>query len=135
MKTVIDTSEEMYKVLKVNEVLSQLNGGGIWRGKIPEGYQDKINIAINTLTFDARQLQTGLINVNIHCPDIVGAFNGQNFTGQADFVNLNKIVKIVLPLIESATPYEIQSSIVMEEKEKSQHYINIRVIVRSPNLK
>ncbi len=137
MKTTFDFIDLIWKRLYEDFDLKTSITGSIYKHKRPDGSQ-KEDIVINGLPVNNDQLQTGVINVNFHCPNLVASINAQPVVHVPDNVKLNEVSKKIIALLKDYWHQEfhcdIQSQTVMEEPELRECFSNIRVTVFSINI-
>ncbi|HRQ17704.1 MAG TPA: hypothetical protein PL085_11550 [Agriterribacter sp.] len=134
MKSGIDIVDDMYTLLNVTEVTSVITGK-VYKGTRPDS-SDKEDICINALAVTGRQMQTGIINVNIHAQNLKLMIGGMADNTKPNNKRLNQIFHIVEPILKDAMIYSTGTEIQMVNmiEEKDSHYLNIRVQTYSVNL-
>lgn len=137
MKTPLDLIDAAYELLDVTEVQSAMLSGDIFKTVKPDNYQGEC-IVINSLPVSGQQLQRGFLNVNIYAPNLTLKINGQPDNSQPNTKRLKEIAAAVVPILEDATAdgnlFFIDSMNVYAEDQNREHFLNIRIVTRSPNL-
>ncbi|MCF3107323.1 hypothetical protein LL912_00890 [Niabella sp. CC-SYL272] len=86
-------------------------------------------IAINFLTTDFAQVQTGVLNMNIYCPDVSGIADGES---------LDAVLLAVKPLLEDAYTNDLNTELgtltELKLDDKKYTVYNQRINVYAPNL-
>lgn len=134
MKTVLDQTTEIYKLLNIATVKAAINGG-IYSTLRPS---DSIleDIVVNSVTTGDGSIQYGISNVNIYVPDIIEPVGGkQRYTPNTS--KLRTIVNIVKPILEESYGADfslwIDTTGIFREEAINQHYFNFRIEVRFSN--
>ncbi len=136
MKTTIDLVNDVFTLLNV-PVLTGAISGKVYKHRRPTNSK-KEDIVVNCLPVTGDQLQTAVVNINIHVANLKLQLNGTTDLSQPDHVRLNAIAGLVTPLIEDASINDLVTSVqqqtVIEEAEIDEHYINIRVNIFNINV-
>ena len=130
MKTVIDQSSEIYKILKGISALSYALGqGGIYKGIRPVNSQND-DVVVNSIVLASGSLQRGVSNVNIHVADIQQTIAGKQFYAPNE-ARLNTLTALVIPILEDHFSddfsFYIANTSLIREPETNQHYMNLRI--------
>ena len=137
MKTTLQFVDLVWARLNADVSLNNAIDGGIYKQKRPDGSIKK-DVVVNSLAVDNEQLQRGVINVNIHVPNLLVVINEQPDNSQPDHVTLNEISQIVIGLLKDywGTEFhcDIQTQSLIEEPELKENFVNIRVSVFSINI-
>lgn len=134
MKTTLDSVDIVYGWLSPT-VFSNSLSGEVYKHKRPIGSK-KEDVVIESLGILNLDLQTSIINVNVHVPDMVITENGATET-QADHVRLKALAASIQPYLEkfgSDYNFNIQQQILFEDAEAGEHYINFRIEFYSINI-
>lgn len=104
--------------------------GQIYKNNRPLGSKTE-DIVINSLPVNNLQLQTAIVNVNIHVPNLVLSINGTQDTTQPDHARLKTLTTLALAVLADQWTadynYDVQQEVLIEEEEFHEHYINIRI--------
>lgn len=96
----------------------------------------KEDIIVNALPLNFDQLQEGIVNVNIHVPNIEVTQNGIVDKEYPNYPRIQVLIDLVLPVLKDYIGggfyFTIQQENVIEERQSS--YANIRLSIRSKNL-
>lgn len=127
MKTTLDFETFIFGILKpLNLAIS----GGVYLNKRVFGSKAE-DVVINSLPVTNDNLQSAIVNVNIHVPNLKLNTNGQTDNTQPDRVRLNEIAAPVLEALnecyEGDFSCDVQLVTLIEEPENKEHYFNIRV--------
>lgn len=113
--------------------------GGIYK-KRPLNSQLE-DVIINSPTINAGQLQEGLVNVNVHVPNIVISVGGVQDPTQPNTLRLQQLVDMAVTVLADAwkdggdVNFTVQQiSGLIEESENNSHYVNIRLLFYAVNL-
>ena len=138
MITVLDAVDYIYTWLKDKPIKSAISGG-LYKHKRPVNSQ-KEDLVIVPLTLDADQLQEGIMNVNIHVPNLLlGAGTAQDKT-QPDHLRLKQLASMAVESLnevwmeEGQINFSVLTPIMFDEPEINQHYINIRLSFGAVNV-
>lgn len=136
MITTFDQVDIIFQRL-IGSGLPGMISGGIYKQRRPAGSK-KEDIVINSLPVANGQLQTGIVNVNIHVPNLVVKVNGVQDSSQPDLVKLNDLTVAVIAVLSDVWSenyrYDVQQQMVIEDEEAQDHYSNIRIEFFSYNL-
>lgn len=139
MNTPFDAIDIIWKRLSVSALESAISGG-IYKLQRPVN-SIKEDVVINSITLNANQLQEGVLNVNIHVPNLSVSVNGVQDNSQPDFSKLKALTALAVSSLEdvwevsSEVYYDVQTpGSPIDEPEINQHYSNIRVEFFSVNL-
>lgn len=131
LKNSIQACEEVKAVLSVFDIESVITGG-IYTASRPLG-NTKEDIVINSVYFDADQVQTGFLNINIHVPNMnnqaVGNPTAIDNT-QPNVSRYKEIAAIVVTVIEGDISKDFSISLRDSgelEGYKNDWYFNIGV--------
>ena len=137
MKTSLDIVDIIYG--RLNPTIS---GDGIISGKVYK-HKRPINskledVVIGTLATINTDVQTAIINVNVHVQDLIIASNGAQ-ESQANHLRLNQLAKYVMGMLDNKWltndySFNIQQQTLFEDLEGKEHYINIRIEFFSINV-
>lgn len=130
MKTGFTAVDVIFDKLKSGTLVSEING---------EIYKDrraansiKEDVVINCITLNNTQLQQGVVNVNIHVPNLSIKKNKVIDDSQPDRSRLNALANIALDdLTETyGTDYNFnvqQAPLLIRDESGGDHYVNIRL--------
>lgn len=130
MKTGVEMVRDGFTLININAVQSLITGG-IYLFERPQN-SDKIDVVLNTLALTTAQLQNGIFNVNIHCPNLKDVvINGVTDNTQPDVYSMASIGKVVTELLKdyNGTDFklDVQTPGLPIRDSDSTWYLNIRV--------
>lgn len=112
--------------------------GGLYKHRRPAGSQ-KEDVVINSLSINNLQLQSAIVNVNIHVPNITIEVNGVQDSSQPNFTRLQELAAIAVEVLSEVWAddynYDVQQQVLLEDEEAGDHYINIRIEFFNINIK
>jgi hypothetical protein len=129
----------------VNIIWQRLNGsqlkttitGGVYK-KRPAGSQTE-DVVINCLPINNLDLQTAIVNVNIHVPNITIQVGTVQDSTQPNFERLQELAAIAIAVLTDVWAgdynYDVQQQTMIEDEEAGDHYINIRIEFFNINIK
>ena len=136
MKTSLEIVDIIYGYLTPTILTDGILTGGVYKHKRPIN-SDKEDVVVSALATINTDVQTAIINVNVHVPDLIIAANGAQ-ESQADHVRLNYLGKYVMGFLDNkwapGYSFNIQQQILFEDLEGQEHYINIRIEFYSINV-
>lgn len=111
--------------------------GGFYKQKRPAG-STKEDIVVNGLGINNEQLQAGIINVNIHVPNVPVNTGSLQDTTQPNLVRLKQLTDFAVVLLNDVWVgdyhYHVQQQNLFEDDDGSNHYSNIRLEFFNINL-
>lgn len=130
MKTGIEMATDGFTLINV-DVVNSLITGACYLLERPQN-SDKIDVVVNTLALTAAQLQNGVFNVNIHCPNLKGVvIGGENDDTQPDVVSMTSIGKVVTEILKDYNGFDfkldVQTPGMPIRDTDGNWYVNIRV--------
>lgn len=135
MKTTYKVVEILIGHLVAIGIESEIDGD-IYRVRPMNSKQS--DIVVNALPIDNEQLQSGILNVNIHVPNLVVNVNSVQDNSQPDTEKMEAITEKVIAAIDEVWDadysFHVQQQMVFEEPAFNEHYSNIRVEFNSENL-
>ena len=100
--------------------------------------QSTEDIIINALSVSNEAVQQGIINVNLHVPNLVLGDGGVQDNTRADFARLDELSTIFAPtmdqLFTSGVFFEVQNINIFPEENIAEHFVNFRIIFYSKNV-
>jgi hypothetical protein len=137
MKTGFTIVTLVWKLLFADATLKSMINGGIYKHKRPDG-SNKQDIVVNSIAIDNDQLQTGVANINFHCPNLSLNVTDQPTSTLPNSELLetvtNRIIQIIKDHHDEEFSCDIQSHTDSEDDELKETTSNIRLIVHSVNL-
>lgn len=131
----------LYHILN-DSVLSQMITGIICRKRPVDS--NKEDIVINSLGMPNLQLQTGVINVNIHVPNIQLSSGPNQDVTQGNYPRMTELSKIAVSILDDyyspdgMYSFSVQQEGIFEDADDDaatpDHYVNIRLIVNYVNI-
>lgn len=125
---------------RMNSDLKGSISGGVYKLSRPLN-SDKEDIVINSITLNAAQLQEGVLNVNIHVPNLSINVNGVQDNTQPNFSRLKALTALAVSSLSDVwaslgeynyTPQEPGNP--LKEDGIDSYYSNIRVEFFSVNI-
>lgn len=114
--------------------------GGIYKLSRPLN-SAKEDIVVNSITLNADQLQEGVLNVNIHVPNLTLEIGGVTDNSQPNFSRLKALTDTVVGILidqwadDGSYNFSVQQpGNPIAEPDINQHYSNIRIEFFSVNL-
>lgn len=131
MKTAIDIVDELYSLLDGIPV-------DVFADVRPDDHKTEC-IVLKSLPITGAQLQTGIVNVNIHVPNLKTTIQNQPSKSIPNRIRIKEIADQVTSIIEDAainnTVTGIENITLLGEPDLNEHFLNIRVRINSANLK
>jgi hypothetical protein len=135
MKTSLDRIDVVWQLLNGSSLKSNINGV-VCKTRRPAGSTNE-DVVINSLFVDNEQLQSGIINVNLYIPNKAQKFGEIQDNSQPNFARLKELVTIAVELLDDVYVdgffINVQQQFGPLEDENNQHFINIRVQIRTEN--
>jgi hypothetical protein len=137
MMTTLDLVDIVWQRLNGSQLKTAITGG-LYKHRRPAGSQSE-DVIINSLPINNLQLQSAIVNVNIHVPNLTIAIGGVQDTRQPDSERLNELAKMAVGVISEVWAedynYDVQQQVLFEDEEAGDHYINIRIEFFNINIK
>lgn len=133
MKTTGTAIDEVVAVI-FNSCLRTAITGSIARRRPPNS--DKEDIIVNSLGLSFSQIQRGIVNVNIHVPNIDFTANGVTDTEYPNYVRLKELTEIAIPVLKNyiGKGFYFQVQQQLDIKEAKSSFSNIRLSVQAKNI-
>jgi hypothetical protein len=129
MMTSLDMVDVLFQVLWNSSLRNNISGS-IYKYKRPAS-STKEDVVINSLPVNNLQLQTAVLNVNIHVPNVVATLNGSQDNSIPNTKRLKAIVDEAIPMLKDRWAqdynFDIQQQNLFEDDNGTSHYINIRI--------
>lgn len=136
MMTTLEAVNIVWRILNDSALKNALSGS-IYKLKRPLN-SAKEDVVVNSLPINSEQLQYGVINVNLHVPNLVITANGAQDYTQPDFVRLKELSATAIPLLtdvwDDGWHFDVQQHTVIEEAEVNEHFVNIRLEFYAVNI-
>jgi len=130
MKSSLDVVDLLYVLIK-NSALNAEISGLVCKYKRPINSENE-DIVINSLPVNKQDVQRGMLNVNIHVPDL--QLPGTPIDRQPDTARLRTLTNMTIELLEeyygAAYLFEVDDDNVLPDE--NNHFSNIRVSFFSP---
>ena len=137
MKTTLDLVDIIWQRLNGSQLKTEINGG-VYKHRRPAASQ-KEDVVINCLPINTLQLQSAIVNVNIHVPNLTVAVNGTQDNSQPDHTRLQELTAIAVTILSDVWAedynFDIQQQTLIEDPEAGDHYINLRLEFFNINIK
>lgn len=134
MKSSSDAIDLVYKTLQGTALESSISGE-LWKGKRPQNSSLE-DVVINALPVNNTKIQRGLVNVNIHVPNLELDGNPKD-TSLPNTARLKELSAIAIGLLKENwgtsgdTLLEVETERVFPDSGGLNHYSNIRVLYYS----
>lgn len=130
MKTGIEMATDGFTLINVDAVNSLITGA-CYLFERPQN-SDKIDVVVNTLALTAVQLQNGVFNVNIHCPNLKNVvINNVTDNTQPDVEAMATIGKAVTEILKDYNGFDFKLDMLSPglpiRDVDGNWYLNIRV--------
>lgn len=130
MKNTFDTDAYLFGILKASIAITSGITGGVYAGQRPLNSVLE-DVTINTITLTQEFApQLGTSNINIHVEDQTSKIGGVEHK-RANRARLKAISELVLTAVRAGklagVGFTVENQTVIQEPEKSQHYVNIRI--------
>ena len=126
----------VYSVISQSPIKAAINGG-VYKIDRPLN-QSTEDIIINSLSVSNESVQEGIINVNLHVPNLVLGDGGVQDNTRANFARLDQLSSIFAPtmdqLFTSGVFFEVQNITIFPEENIPEHFVNFRIIFYSKNV-
>lgn len=139
MITSLDAIDIIWQTLHGSSLASAVSGG-IYKLSRPVN-SIKEDVVINSITLNSDQLQEGVLNVNIHVPNLSLSIDGVVDNSQPNFSRLKTLTSIAVGIltdvwaVDGNYNFNVQEpGNPIEEPDINQHYSNIRIEFISVNL-
>lgn len=137
MTTTFTVIDAVYSRLVAFGIQQQVSGD-IYKLRRPKG-SVKEDVVVNGLPINAAQVQTGLVNVNIHVPNPVLEFSTGTDDSHPDFVRLGALVgwatEVLREWYEDGVAYEVENQGLIQDEATGGWYANIRIRVYAKNIR
>lgn len=124
----IDVVLDVYRLLNVTAVTSQLGSGKVWRHNRPLN-SPNVDVVVSIPEYNASQFNTGYLDINVHAPNIKNykPLGTEDLTFP-DLVKMDAVVDAIMPLLVSAD-YDLTARIpgIPVRDKDGTWYTNIRV--------
>jgi hypothetical protein len=139
-KTSLDVENILYSEVKNSLLITgpKKITGGLYKSKRPIN-STKEDVVINSLPLNRKQLQEGLLNMNVYVPNLEvtqGGVIDKSLPDTARLTELAAIASLVVGDINAADgdySFILQQDNVFEDTN-NQHYINLRIEFTSINI-
>jgi hypothetical protein len=127
MKTTFDLVNTIYTAL-FNSAMRTAISGSIYKQQRPLD-STKEDVVINALPITGDQLQSSIININIHVPNLLIESNGKQDNTQPNLVKLKSLTDLVIAAVNNTYGvnfnYSVQQQTLIQDID--DYYSNIRV--------
>lgn len=134
MKSTLEIVDIVWAILNVSDITTEITGG-IYKNKRPIN-SDKEDLVINAIGAANTDLETALVNVNIHVPSISIKINGSEEQVN-DEARLKELTKKALEILADNWGedynFDVQQQLLIPD-ESGESYINIRLDFYSINI-
>lgn len=130
MKTGIGMLQDGFSLINVSNILTSITGR-IYLGERPQNstLQD---IVLNTLALTNEQLQQGVFNVNVHCPNLSVTIGDKTDNTLPDTAKLLEVGKKIISILNDYIGFDFRLSVatpgnMIRDDKDGSWYLNIRV--------
>jgi hypothetical protein len=120
-----------------NSSLKTAITGAIYKNRRPAG-SDKEDIVINALPVNNADIQQGIVNVNIHVPNLTVSANGTVDNNIPNHTRLKELTVMALAILadnwEEGINYDVQQQNLLMDDTGTDHFVNIRLLFNAINL-
>lgn len=138
MRSTLDIVDLGYR-RAINSPLNAAVAGNIYKHQRPFNSTSE-GVVINCLPISGGQLQDGIMNVNIHVPNLVLSIGGIQDDTQPDSARLSSLTKMAIQVFEDYwaelgdVNFSLENQSLFEEPEINQHYTNLRLRFNAVNV-
>lgn len=129
MKTGLQMVKDGYELINV-DAINALITGKVYMFQRPQNSSLQ-DIVLNTLIITNDQLQNGVFNVNIHCPNLKLTINGESDVTQPDIAKLTEVASAIVQIVADYNGFDFYLSClspgIMLRDVDDNWYTNIRV--------
>lgn len=129
MMTTLDLVDIVWQRVNGSLLKTEISGG-VFKHRRPAGGQNE-DVVINSLPINGLQLQSAIINVNIHVPNILINVNGVQDNSQPNHIRLQELAAMATTVLSDVWAddynYDVQQQTMIEDVEAGDNYINIRL--------
>lgn len=134
--TTFDLVDIVYDRLKTGSLQEEITGD-VYKQQRPLN-STKEDVDINALPVINAQVQSAVINVNIHAPNLSVIIDGRTDTEQPDWERLKYLCVIAVAMLTDVWAedynFDIQQQTLIKDEIYKDHYINIRLDFFSINI-
>jgi hypothetical protein len=128
MKTTLDLVDIIWSAVNASALKAAINGGVYKHKRVLNSTKE--DVVINALPITAEQIQNGIVNVNIHVPNLK-VQTAAGVDDQPNHTRLKALATIAVGVLEDTWAdeynFDVQQQILIEDKEANDYYINIRL--------
>lgn len=130
MKTGLNMVQDVFNLLNVPAINDIITGAG-YMFERPKNSM-KQDYVVNSLALTNAQVQNGVVNINIHCPNLEDVvIDGIPDETMPDIEAFNTITNAIMPIIQDVNGFDfhiapLNSGILIRDNDGT-FYINIRV--------
>lgn len=131
MRNTLQIVNIIWKALQISPLKTEISGG-IYKHQRPID-SDKEDIIIGCLPITGSQLQEGIVNVNIHVPNLVVNAGSTQDATQPNSIRLEELAAYALVFLQNLVlevgevNFSIDNQMVFAEPDVNEHYVNIRL--------
>ncbi|MBF9252485.1 hypothetical protein I2I11_04195 [Pontibacter sp. 172403-2] len=128
MKSGLQMVADVAMLLKVPEITGIISGS-IWQHQRPANSRNE-DVVINSLALTNQQLQQGVVNVNIHVPNLKLNLDGATDNTMPDLARMYEIEQAIYPILEACWKDSFHTDIDepgQPYQDGANWYLNIRV--------
>jgi hypothetical protein len=134
--TSFDAVDKVYQQIKDTPFTAALQGG-LYKMKRPVNSTTE-DAVINSLGMPGTQVQQGVVNLNIHLPNLSLEINGKQDNSQPDFIRAQQLAALAIQQVQEFYTEEYwflfqQQNII--QSDDTEIIVNIRIEFYSINIK
>lgn len=135
MKTTFDLENIIWNALKDSVLLADISGD-LYKQRRPSGSTSE-DVVIISLPVNNLELQSAIINVNIHVPNLSIKPGGVQDNSQPNHPRLNELTKLAIEALQDQWAEDYNFDVVQQtifQDSDGSHYVNIRLDFYSINI-
>lgn len=134
MKINLESVDDVFNLINIAQVRNEISG--VISKNVRPTNSNKEDIVINSLTLNNQQLQRGIVNVNVHVPNLQISTSTGIDNEVPDHTRLSFITKLIVPLLKDiwSDNWDIDIEQINLVREDKSSFNNIRVTYQSINV-
>lgn len=106
MKTAIQMAQDVYRLINV-DLIKNIITGRINLFERPKNSNNQ-DVVVGTLALTSDQLQVGVVNVNLHFPNLNVTIDGSVDDTQPDIGNMIAVGNVIISLLKDVNGYDFK---------------------------
>lgn len=140
-KSTLDAEDILYSYVAESSLKTAVTttSGEVFKGRKPINYQ-KEAVEIISLPINNEDIQEGIVNINIHVPNLLINQNNVQDPSQPNHPRLQELTNLALGILNdvfipaSDCGFEVMQQTLIQDEEGGAYYSNIRVRFYNINL-